>query len=202
MKLTDPWEKLAAAYRLKGDHQAIELLLERRPNLAGAIGDQFTREPTTDWQRAVEIYSRGVEAQPTDVSLLSKRAFPHEALKNWDAALADWSRAVAGNPERAKLLAEFARRLAAAGQVRLAKAQFQTSQALCERMLEADPESDVMAGELNQLLLAKAETESPTRWKVLEPTEMKSSGGARLTRLADDSILAGGTNPPSDRYGR
>ena len=29
---------------------------------------------------------------------------------------------------------------------------------------------------------------------------MKSAGGATLTRLADDSILAGGVNPPSDQY--
>jgi WD40 repeat protein/serine/threonine protein kinase len=33
---------------------------------------------------------------------------------------------------------------------------------------------------------------------VLRPVEMKSRGGATLTKLADGSILAGGTNPPKD----
>ena len=41
-KLTDPWQKLAAAYQLEGDQRAIDRLVERRPNLAGPIGDLFT----------------------------------------------------------------------------------------------------------------------------------------------------------------
>ena len=131
-----------------------------------------------------------------DVDLLSKRARAHEALKNWDAAAADWSRAATGNPEGAKLLAEFARRLAAGGQVPLAIGQFEKSRALYERSLEADPENDVVATELAQLLLDQHENANPTRWTVLKPTEMKSEGGATLTELDDHSILAGGKNPP------
>ncbi len=76
------------------------------------------------------------------------------ALKNWDAASADWSRATSGNPDGAKLLGEFARRLAAGGQVPLAKTQFEKSQALYQRMLEADPENYLVAAELSQLFLA------------------------------------------------
>ena len=37
-------------------------------------------------------------------------------------------------------------------------------------------------------------------WSVLRPETMKSSGGTRLTRLDDNSILAGGTNPRADTY--
>ena len=83
----------------------------------------------------------------------SRRARAYEALKNWDAAAADWSRAATGNPDGAKLLADFARRLAAGGQVPLAKAQFEKSQALYERLLEADPENDLVAAELAQAAL-------------------------------------------------
>ena len=61
-KLTDPWEKLAAAYQLKGDQQAIDRLVERRPKLAGPVGDLFTQEPNQNWQRAVEIYNKGITA--------------------------------------------------------------------------------------------------------------------------------------------
>ena len=35
---------------------------------------------------------------------------------------------------------------------------------------------------------------------MLKPTEMKSEGGATLTRLDDNSILAGGKNPDRDVY--
>src|SRR5262249_45348642 len=110
------------------------------------------------------------------------------------------SRATTGNPDGAKLLAEFARRLAASSQVPLAKAQFEKSQALYERLLEADPDNDLIAPELAQLLLDKHENENSGRWTVLKPTNMKPKGGATLTKLDDKSILAGGVNPPSDQY--
>ena len=75
-KLGNPWEKLAAAYQLKGDQQAIDRLVERRPNLAGAIGDLFTREPNQNWQRAVEIFSKGITPHVTDADLLSRALAP------------------------------------------------------------------------------------------------------------------------------
>jgi hypothetical protein len=47
---------------------------------------------------------------------------------------------------------------------------------------------------------ATAAAEKPVEWIVLEPTELKSQGGATLTRLDDKSILAGGPNPATDTY--
>jgi hypothetical protein len=150
-KLTDPWLRLAAAYQIEGDQRAIDQLVARRPTLAGPIGDLFAEGK--DWRRAIALYSQGITEKTTDVDLHSKRARTHEALQSWDAAAADWERAATGNPDGAKLLAEFARRLAAAGQVPLAKSQYEKAQALYERLLEADPESDLVAAELAQLLL-------------------------------------------------
>jgi tetratricopeptide (TPR) repeat protein len=202
LALTDPWQKLAAAYQLQGDQRAIDQLVERRPKLAGPIGDLFTqgKDEDKDWSRAVEIYSRGITPETLDVDLLSKRARAYEALTNGDAAAADWSRAATGNPEGAKLLAEFAQRLAAAGQVRLANGQFAKAQALYEGSLAADPENDVVATELAELLLNKHENGKSTPWKILQPTKMKSEGGATLTLLHDNSILASGVNPDKDVY--
>ena len=199
-KFTDPWQKLAAAYQIKGDQQAIDQLVDRHPNLAGAIGDLFMREPNQNWQRAVEIFSKGITPQVTDADLLSRRARAYGALENWEAAAADWSRAAAGNPDGAKLLADFGRRLATGGQISLAKVQFEKSRALYEQMLEADPQNDVVAAELADLLLPKHENENVTRWTVLQPTKMKSEGGANLTLLPDGSILASGVNPDQDVY--
>ncbi len=148
----------------------------------------------------MKIFSRGITAEATDAVLLSKRARGYEALENWDAAAADWSRAATGNPEAAKLLGEFGQRLAAAGQVPLASGQFEKSQALYERLLEADPENDVAAAELAQLLLDKYDNASSTRWTVLKPTEVKSASGATLTLRADGSVLASGVSPDTDTY--
>jgi tetratricopeptide (TPR) repeat protein len=153
------------------------------------------------WPEAVADYTHVVTPETTDVDLLSKWARAQEGLQNWEAAAADWSRAATGNPQGAKLLAEFARRLAAEGQVALAKAQFEKSQALYERLLEADPDNSLVAAELAQLLLDKSyENENATRWTVLKPTEMKSEGGATLTLRPDGSVLASGTNPDRDIY--
>ncbi len=225
VKFADPWQKLAAAYRLQGDQRALDRLVERHPNLAGPIGDLFAQEPNQDWQRAVEIFSKGMtaetraineggmmahEGKPKDApdssfilhpsSLLPRRARADEALKNWDAAAADWSRAATGSAGEPRLLAEFARRLAAGGQVALAEAQFAKSRALLEKSLAMDPENVLLAAELAQLLFDEHENENATRWTVLKPAEMKSQGGATLTLQDDGSILAGGVNPPSDEY--
>jgi len=198
MIIADPWAGFAAAYRLGRDQEAIDQLVERRPQLAGQIGDLFAADK--DWPRAVEIYSRGITAKTSDAVLLTKRARAYESLASWDAAAADWARAATGNPEGARLLADFAQRLAAGDQVPLANGQFAKAQALYERSLSADPENDVVATELAQLLLNKYENGKSTRWTVLNPTEMKSKGGATLTKLDDDSILAGGVNPNKDTY--
>ena len=189
-----------ALYQIHGDPQAILRLVERHPKLAGFIGDLFIQDKDKEWSLAVEIYSRGITPETTDALLLSKRAKGHEALKNWDAAVADWSRVAAGNPDGARLLQEFGRRLAKGGQVPLANDQFEKARALHERLLKSDAENDVVAAELAQLLVYQHENAHPTRWTVLEPTEMKSSGGATLTLKPDRSILVGGKNPDKDVY--
>ncbi len=233
VKFADPWQKLAAAYRLQGDERALDRLVDRHPKLAGPIGDLYAQEPNQSWQRAIEIYSKGItaamraideggrskipaapgmkdEGKPKDApdsafllhpsSLFPRRARAHEALKNWDAAAADWSRAATGSADEPRLLAEFARRLAAGGQVPLARAQFEKSRARYENSLAMDPENVLLAAELAQLLCDEHENENATRWTVLMPMEIKSRGGGTLTLQDDGSILAVGVNPPSDEY--
>ena len=43
-------------------------------------------------------------------------------------------------------------------------------------------------------------TEQPDTWQLLTPTEVKSAGGATLTKQPDNSWLASGTNPTNDEY--
>ncbi len=187
-----------ALHQLHGDPQALLELVKRHPKLASTVGDLFIQEK--DWSRALESYGRGITPETTDALLLSKRAFGHEALKNWEAAVADWSRAAAGDPHAARILAELGRRLTSAGQAALANVQFEKARALYERSLDSGAEDDAVALELAQLLVDQHENAHPTPWTVLEPTEMKSSGGATLSLRPDRSILAGGKNPDRDVY--
>lgn len=208
MRWTDPWQKLAAAYLLQGNQQAIDQIVERHPKVAGLIGDLFIEGADKDWSRAAEIYSRGITPETTDVGLLSKRARAYEGLGDWKAATADWSRAADGNPEGAKLLAEFATRLAAADQTSLAGDQLAKAQHNYERSLQADPDDEDAASQLAVLLLGKQAGSNPkhhedghsARWTLLTPTEMKSTGEAQFTLQPGGAILVSGNHANVDTY--
>jgi tetratricopeptide (TPR) repeat protein len=190
--------------RQVADYTAVIQILTEQPAEAGSArlrqlyrhrGDAYVG--LHQWAEAIDDYAQLITPETTDALLLANRARAHEALEHWEAAAADWSRAATGNLAGAALLAEFARRLAAGGQAPLAKAPFEKAQVLLEQLLRADPESDLVAAKLAQVLLDKQEN---GQWTVLEPTEMKSEGGATLTRQSDGSILATGKNPDRDLY--
>jgi formylglycine-generating enzyme required for sulfatase activity/tetratricopeptide (TPR) repeat protein len=91
-----------------------------------------------------------------------------------------------GQPDDPPLQLTLARKLVERGKQRLAEkqtakaqAEFDKSRAIYTRLLAKYPEP---------------------RWTVLTPTETKSEGGATLTKLNDNSILAGGNNPDKDTY--
>ena len=122
-------------------------------------GDAYIR--LTKWSEAVDDYAHVITPETIDVDLLVNRARANEALKNWDAAAADWSRAATGNPEGAKLLVEFARRLAADGQVALADTVRTKARTWLEEKLAKEPDNPAWAAELAQLLLDARHTRFP-----------------------------------------
>lgn len=200
----EPWVMLALAYRMAGEQEAIDKLVERHPQAAGAIGDLFAGDE--DWQRAVEIYSAGQAFQPDSPQagkpnllseLLAKLAIAKEHLDDWDAAAAGWERVAQDNPDAGRLLAEFARRLADNGQSVLAAKYYDESRRMLEDDLRADPGNVAVAETLGKLLL---DSNQASDWMVLKPIEAKSELGATLSILSDNSILAGGANPLKDRY--
>ena len=149
---------------------------------------------------AVDDYAKGITGEITDALLLSQRARAYEALNKWEAA---GGRLVTGRDQESgwrKLLAEFARRLAAGGESSLAKAQFDKSQDIYERLLETDSSSDSVAAELAQVLVDRQALEGVTLWTVLKPIEAKSDLGETLSILPDDSILVSGVDALNDRY--
>ena len=63
--------------------------------------------------------------------------------------------------------------------------------------LRAAPNDAAAAAALAELL---PEADAAAGWTVLRPDAMTSAAGTTLTRLPDDSVLAGGLNPAVDAY--
>ncbi len=77
----------------------------------------------------------------------------------------------------------------------LAEAARSKARALVEARLAKEPANDTLAADLADVLLIDT-----TRWTMLKPAETKSQGGATLTPLEDNSILASGPNPDKAVY--
>ena len=68
---------------------------------------------------------------------------------------------------------------------------------LLERRLSRAPDDEAAAAALAELL---PEADAAAGWTVLQPAAITSAAGTTLTRLPDDSVLAGGLNPAVDTY--
>jgi tetratricopeptide (TPR) repeat protein len=200
-RLTDPWQKLAAAYLVQNNQAAIDQLVERHPESAGLIGDLFTQGEKADWRRAIEIYSKGITwgglprpsdpndglGRPPHGDLLAKRARAYEELRDWHAAATDWQRAAGENPDGAKMLADFANRLVQVDEWQLALTARERAQEILEAALEADPGDEPVADILASLLLDLSDADQ-LKWTALKPAELKTDGGATLTTNDDGSV--------------
>jgi WD40 repeat protein/serine/threonine protein kinase len=94
----DPWEKLAVAYHIVDDQQALKSLLERHPMVVVGIGDLHTANK--NWDQAIAEYSKIITPESTTGELLTKRATAYLAIEKWDLAQADWRRIVAQHPDQ------------------------------------------------------------------------------------------------------
>ncbi|HZN11029.1 MAG TPA: DUF1549 and DUF1553 domain-containing protein, partial [Blastocatellia bacterium] len=76
------------------------------------------------------------------------------------------------------------------------RGELQAEIAALETVLKTQtPELDAAQAEWERAQLAEG-----ANWAVLDPAEFKSTGGARLAKLDDKSLLATGPNPESDVY--
>ena len=83
-----------------------------------------------------------------------------------------------------------------AGQVEFGDKLTARAVTLLEQQRAREPLNASIVTDLADLLLDRRHRD----WTVLEPVELKSTGGATLALLADGSILAGGSNPINDAY--
>lgn len=100
------------------------------------------------------------------------------------------------NHEQPVLMVEVAKQLSDPGESDVAKSLRTKARTLLETQLAREPVNADVQSSLADILLQS----SDLKWTILSPTEMTSQGGATLTKLEDNSILASGTNPPTDRY--
>ena len=97
MQVTDPWAKLAAAYYVIGDQQALDTLLEHHPQAAAGVGDLYAA--AQDWERVIAAYRKLVTDQPADVALLTKLARAYQSAGRTREGVPYLAKASAATPE-------------------------------------------------------------------------------------------------------
>jgi tetratricopeptide (TPR) repeat protein len=97
MQVNNPWGRLAAAYRLVGEEQAVEKLLKRHPLAPVDMGDLYVVE--RDWERAIAEYRKLVTEQSADGAFLTKLARAYQAAGRTRDSVAYTARASAANPD-------------------------------------------------------------------------------------------------------
>jgi tetratricopeptide (TPR) repeat protein len=95
-RFADPWQKLAAAYHLGGDHKAINKLLEHHPAAAIGIGDLYVAVGA--WERAIAEYRKLVSDQRPNVALLTKLATACQSAGRTREAVPYLAKESAANP--------------------------------------------------------------------------------------------------------
>src|SRR5262249_3118955 len=114
VRVTDPWVRLATAYRFIGNEQALDRLLKRQPATAVFIADLFAANQ--DWERAIIEYRKAIAAKPTDGELLAKLTAAYMAAGRARVAVPYRAKASAANPSDTLLSLEVAARQAWFGQ--------------------------------------------------------------------------------------
>lgn len=97
-QVNDPWERLAVAYHIVGDDQALAKLLEKRPDLALRIHEMYAS--AQDWENAAEALGPLLSSEPNSMDIILRRAATYIASEKWELAKADWERAIALEPHR------------------------------------------------------------------------------------------------------
>jgi tetratricopeptide (TPR) repeat protein len=96
-KIYDGWARLAAAYYVIGDQQALDTLIKRHPKAAIALGDMHAA--AKDWERAIAEYRKAITNEPGDVALTSKLLSAYQSVGRTREAVAYLAQASAANPK-------------------------------------------------------------------------------------------------------
>jgi tetratricopeptide (TPR) repeat protein len=97
LKLDDPWARLAAAYHLIGDPQALERLLKHHP--AAGLGVADMHAAAQNWKQAVAEYHQLLKHSPADAASLTKLAAAYQGGGRTRDALPHLEKAWAASPK-------------------------------------------------------------------------------------------------------
>jgi tetratricopeptide (TPR) repeat protein len=145
-KLADPWSRLAAAYQVIGDHQALDKLLDRHPAAAAGVGDLYGA--AQDWERAIAEYHKTLTDQPSNRDLFNKLATAYQSAGRTREAVRCLAKIHIANPQDSVLLLKLAslqawfqqdsewadtcrRALTSAGEVKLPQVAQKMAKACC-----------------------------------------------------------------------
>ena len=173
--------------RLSDDPRAVARVFTRNERWADALA-WWER---AYWERRDDrevLLGRGRAALGVGREDLATECFGVVLTDNEPSAVRSVASAYAGH----------AQSLIKAGQSNAAMKSLDEARRLYEALLSGAGAASQDAAGLADVLLAH--TAEQVHWTVLEPVEMTSAGGATLTRLDDNSVLAGGPNPDRDVY--
>lgn len=190
------WNDLLAKVKNNTGRHGLFARLSQQPH---ELAEAFHRNQ--QWDQALAWWERAAVIQPHDAELLLSQA--HAALRCGRRELANelFDQAIQFDDSNS-MLRQIAEsyledaRADSAGAVD----SLNRSQQIYEQLLNLEGASDRNIASLADVLLAKSAKDADAKWTVLEPVQMKSTGGATLTKLDDGSILASGPNPDSDSY--
>lgn len=203
MKIDDPLAKLAAAYHLIGDQQALGKLLKIHPQAAVGIVDLTVA--AGDWPRVIEAYSKLISDQTTDATPLSRRGAAYVATEQWELARADWLRAIELQPD---LLDQ------AFDAFRNAE-QWSTAAEFGQKLAEQYPEVDIYWVRVAPIVVLSNDQKAYAafcNWITQQPAEtapladkaikacLLRPGIADLAKLSDDALAAGLDNQTAPEW--
>ena len=89
--------KLATAYHLSADRQALDSLVKRHPEAASGVGELYAA--SQDWGRAIDEYRKRATDPRADVALLTKLATAYQSAGRTREAILPLAQASAANPK-------------------------------------------------------------------------------------------------------
>jgi WD40 repeat protein len=150
-----------------------------------------------DLAGAEAAYARAGDIEDGDPSLWIEHAASLWRQGDSTRARDALDRAMGALPDDPSRWVDLGRLLGRLGRREESETALAKGRSLLARRLSDVPDDEPAAGALAELL---PDTDISRGWTVLRPDAMTSAAGATLTRLPDDSLLAGGLNPAVDTY--
>ncbi|MFO0878225.1 MAG: protein kinase [Gemmataceae bacterium] len=177
-----------------------ELLSFRRIQEGGTLALLTTEEWMARWQTQQRTPLDGVTpeqllAPASATATLLAQGLAAEAVRRLDAERAGRRDGVMLR-QLAQACRSAAEELRLQGRVQEARPYQERASQAYQALRDLRPDDALHAGELGDYLLEA----TGTGWRLLDPVELRSQGGATLTRQADGSVLASGPNPERDTY--